>query len=76
MNYNSLTPLEGYEHGYQIQTVSYSLPVALGFPFDQPQGGPKIFYKSIIQYVKVDITIPKAVPEGYAIRYVFTGGTI
>ena len=76
MNYNSLTPLEGYEHGYLIKTVTYPLTVALGIPFDQPQIGSRVFYKSLTQYVKVDITIPKAVPAGYSIRYVLTGGTI
>lgn len=62
MNYNSLTPLEGLEHGYPIKTVTYPLTVALGLPFDQSQDGPKVFYKDLTQYVKVDITIPKAVP--------------
>lgn len=76
MNYNSLTPLEGLEHGYLIKTVTYPLTVALGIPFDQPKDGPRVFYKDLTQYVKVDITIPKAVPQGYAIRYVLTGGTI
>jgi len=59
-----------------IKTVSYPLTVVLGIPFDQPLTGPRSFYKSLTQYVKVDITIPKAVPDGYAIRYVLTGGTI
>lgn len=76
MNYNSLTPLEGLEHGYPIKTVTYPMSVTLGIPFDQPRDGPRVFYKNLIQYVKVDITIPKAVPEGYAIKYVLTGGTI
>ena len=76
MNYNSLTPLEGYEHGYLIKTVSYPLTVTLGMPFDQSMTGPRVFYKDISQYVKIDITIPKAVPLGYSIRYVITGGTI
>ena len=76
MNYNSLTPLEGYEHGYMIRTVSYPMTVALHIPFNQAQAGPRQFYKSVTQYVKIDITIPKDVPTGYSIRYVLTGGTL
>lgn len=59
-----------------IKTVSYAMNVVLNVPFNQPQLGPRVFYKDVIQYVKVDITIPKDVPSGYSIRYVFTGGTI
>jgi len=59
-----------------IRTVSYSMNVVLNIPFNQPQTGPRVFYKNVIQYVKIDITIPKDVPAGYSIRYVLTGGTI
>lgn len=77
MNYNSLTPLEGYEHGYLIKTVSFALPVVLNFPYNQPAIAPRQFYKNIIQYGKVDVTVVNsAVPTGYAMRIVITGGTI
>jgi hypothetical protein len=56
--------------------VTYPLITALGIPFDMPQTGPRVYYKNLKQYVKVDITIPKAVPVGYSIRYELTGGTI
>ncbi len=59
-----------------IQTISYPLTVVLNIPFDQPQTGPRVFYKNLNQYVKIDITIPKDIPAGYSIRYVITGGTI
>ena len=50
--------------------------VTLGFPYDQSPTGPRLFYKSTYQYVKVDVTIPKTVPTGYSIRIVITGGAI
>ncbi len=40
-----------------IKTVSYALKLDLGFPYDMAATGPRKIYKSIYQYVKLDITI-------------------
>jgi hypothetical protein len=76
LNYNSLTPLEAYEHGYPIATVTQDLVVTMGFPFDQAALAPRQFYKYLYQYVKIDVNIPKTLPAGYAIRIKYTGGWI
>jgi hypothetical protein len=33
------------------------------------------FYKNINQYIKVRVTIPQTVPEGYSLKIVYTSGS-
>lgn len=75
-DFNSLTPLEGYETFYILNTVTYDLDVELGLPYDMPREGPCVIYKNSDNYLKVTFNMPKDVPEGYAIKVAFTEMTI
>ena len=35
-DFNSLTPLEGYESLYDLHTVTYDLTLTVGIPYDMP----------------------------------------
>jgi len=48
--------------------------VSIGLPFDVPLVDSMTFYKNIYQYIKVRITIPYTVPQGYSIKILYTSG--
>ena len=68
MDYNSLTPQEGFENLYPIETVTFPLTVTIGLPHDTPITGPCQTYRNAYNYVKIKIVIPNNIPAGYAIR--------
>ena len=75
-NFNSLTPLEGYESIYDLHTVTYDLSIGVGLAYDMPYQEPCVFQKNWDQYFKVTFNMPKSVPAGYKIKIVTTRMTI
>ena len=69
-NYNSPTPLEGFESLYPLATVTQELDVTLGLPYDMPMQGPCVFYRNRLNYYKLTFNMPKSVPAGYAIKVI------
>jgi hypothetical protein len=62
MNFGALTPTQGFEELYPIETVTFPLTVTLGLPYDMSIGGPRQFYRGEEQYVQIKIIIPNAIP--------------
>lgn len=51
-----------------MKTVTQTLTLMAGVPYDMPFGGPCVYYRNSANYYKIKFNMPNDVPAGYAIR--------
>ena len=59
-----------------MKTVTQTLTLTAGVPFDMPLGGPIVYYRSAKNHYKIKFNMPEDVPAGYAIKVLAYGNIV